>query len=161
MATVFNVNVDGGNSVNQNLDMFKSFLNIALNSLNSAAIPQALAETAAELAEPYTPYLEGNLLKDVTVNNGEITYPGIPYANRLFYGYYFNFTRDFHPDATFMWLLAADTAQFVSEAEKKLAAILPDTFDIGKGTSASFGTGFSSTGGGADILANHVSLSLN
>lgn len=55
-----------------------------------------------KLIDPYTPYDTGALMKTYYIRPNEIHYT-VPYATRIYYGSEFNFKKDKHILATYMW----------------------------------------------------------
>jgi len=71
-----------------------------IDSLFDDATMTKIQQAFAETIDPWTPYLSGNLSKDVTVSSDHITY-NAPYSRRKYYTYAYH--KEVHPLATSHW----------------------------------------------------------
>lgn len=60
------------------------------------------AETCARYFNPYVPFKQGHLSQTYDTEPNKIIYK-MPYANRLYNGTNFNFSKQMHPQATSEW----------------------------------------------------------
>ena len=92
--------------INTNTDkMLSTLVDIAEQSIDKIfddELRMQIAETFAEMCDPYVPYLTGRLSQDITITPEEIIY-NAPYAEEQYERMDSNFTREYHPLATGHW----------------------------------------------------------
>ena len=71
-----------------------------VNALLDESTMTSIQKVFAETIDPWTPFLTGNLSKDVTVDSNGVTY-NAPYSRRKYFTYAYH--KEVHPLATSHW----------------------------------------------------------
>lgn len=118
--SIINVSVDvHGTNVQQKLD-----------KLIDDATMLEIHNLLAKMCDPYVPFLEGPLSQTVEVHPECVRYIQ-PYARYQYYGVNFNFTKDYHPQATAMWnqvMMSEHREEFVEGVKEILRRRIKDVY---------------------------------
>ena len=75
-------------------------VNERLNNLLDTETKMEIGQILAEIIDPWTPFLTGQLSKNVFISESDITYL-VPYAADKYYGEVYH--KEYHPLATSHW----------------------------------------------------------
>lgn len=92
-----------------------------VDSLLDDATLEKIHQSLANVINPWTPYLSGNLSKDVAVSSDGVVY-NAPYASDKYYGYAYH--KEEHPLATSHWLEVAMEQGALEPFEQQVKDIL-------------------------------------
>lgn len=81
---------------------FKNYNNILKRIIDNQRAKLFLAETCARYFNPYVPMQTGTLSQTYETEPGKIIYDQ-PYADRIYNGHEFNFSKEKHPQASAEW----------------------------------------------------------